>query len=414
MLASRLACVVVSVLPLLGCYATATHAGDAGARVDASAVTDAARNGDTFVIPLRGCDDAPTLGLDTTETVAAAAGVVPAPGSCWDSLEPYVFRRVEVPALTGVEIRTDGADAPVAHFFEGCAPAGERCVSFGPSGFFAPFEPTRTTYYGNPSATPRSLIVAFWWVGDGETPFVITTRSGPVAEHGACDRARSLEPGELVPAATARGGTYESWSCWYLPESHFYDVEVPARHVALPLEGSQALRATGGCDCAPLATPDPLVNLSSRPTTLHLEAEPSAPLGVRFEPLPDAAICEAAPRLLVDGLVREIERFPRLISGIGDCVYNDPHHYTVEIPALRSVEVELALRTPYPAVHLLGSCGDPGSCERAELSSRGDETRTLRLDNTSAVTVTRHLVVGSEGPAEGTLEGTMRARLVEE
>jgi hypothetical protein len=221
---------------LAGCYASSGAPEDAGtSRPDASVALDAPRGAAQ-------CGEAALLALDTTEAIDVTQAIVPELGSCWSGDEAYVFRRIEVPPLTGVEIRTEGADAPVVHLHEECSLGdGDRCVRFGPSGFFSPGEPVRTTYYGNPERTARSLYVAFWWVGEGETPFRVITRSSPVAEHGACDRPEPLAPNDLVTAGSARGGTYESWSCWYLPESHFYDVALPGMHVAVPLEGSHAV-----------------------------------------------------------------------------------------------------------------------------------------------------------------------------
>jgi hypothetical protein len=351
------------------------------------------------------------LGLDATELVEVTQGIVPAEGSCWSTDEAHVFRRIEIPPRTGVEIRTEGADAPVVHLHEGCSLGdSDRCVRFGPSEAFLPGETVRTTYYGNPEPTARSLYVSFWWVGDGETPFRVSTRSSAVAEHGACDRPESLSPGELVGAAAERGGTYESWSCWYLPESHFYDVSVPAMHVAVPMDGSQPLRATGGCDCAALSSSDPLVNLSNVATTLHLEADPLEAVGVRFEPLPPVASCEQGVALPLDGVARPLDRFPRLVSGLGRCAYDDPHHYAVEIPPGRSLVVEASLNTDYPSLALLEACGTdtcvgPASFERTDSVMRA----TFRHDSDGPLT--RILVVGSDGPAAGPLEGTLSARL---
>jgi hypothetical protein len=401
----------LSTLVFAGCYTTATGSGDAGVPPS----PDARRGTDAPLLTPR-CVDAPILGLDTTESIDIAQAVLPEEGSCWSSSEePYVFRRIEVPPLTGVEIRTDGVDAPVVHLHESCAPQGgeDRCVRFGPSGFFGPGERERTTYYGNPERTPRLLYVSFWWVGEGETPFTVTTRSGSVAEHGACDQPSSLVPGELRAAETSRGGTYESWSCWYLPESHFYDVEVPARHVAVPLEGSQLLRATGGCDCAALTSPDPLVNLTNEPQVLHLEAEPSQAIGVRFEPLPSVAVCEDAEVLPLDGVTRPLARFPRLIAGLGECAYNDPHYYSVEIPARRSVEIEASLLTPYPTLQLLSRCRSGEECTYPEVLERGDSRLVAVIPNDGDTTLVQLVVVGSEGPAEGPLEGTLSARLLD-
>jgi hypothetical protein len=396
---------LITISLLAGCYASSAAPEDAStSSPDASATLDAPRSAAQ-------CDEAALLGLDATELVDVAQAAVPEVGSCWSGNEAYVFRRIEIPPRTGVEIRTEGADAPVVHLHEQCSlGGGDRCVRFGPSGFFGPGEPVRTTYYGNPESTARSLHVAFWWVGEGETPFRVTTRSGPVAEHGACDRPMLLGPDELVSASAERGGTYESWSCWYLPESHFYDVELPAMHVAVPLEGSQLLRATGGCDCAPLASSDPLVNLSDAPTTLHLEVDPSQPIGLRFEALPDVASCEQAEALPLDGIARPVERFPRIVSGLGRCAYNDPHHYLVEIPAGRSLIVEASLLTPYPTIQLLDACGAE-ECTYPEPVERTDSTLRATFRNDTDAPLARILVVGSEGPAEIPLEGTLSARL---
>jgi hypothetical protein len=392
---------------LAGCYASSGAPEDAGtSRPDASVALDAPRGAAQ-------CGEAALLALDTTEAIDVTQAIVPELGSCWSGDEAYVFRRIEVPPLTGVEIRTEGADAPVVHLHEECSLGdGDRCVRFGPSGFFSPGEPVRTTYYGNPERTARSLYVAFWWVGEGETPFRVITRSSPVAEHGACDRPEPLAPNDLVTAGSARGGTYESWSCWYLPESHFYDVALPAMHVAVPLEGSQLLRATGGCDCAPLSSSDPLVNLSDAATMLHLEADPTQAIGLRFEPLPAVASCERAAALPLDGIARPVERFPRIVSGLGRCAYNDPHHYAVEIPPGRALLVEASLLTPYPSIQLLEACG-ADACTSPEPFERTDSSLRVTFRNESDAPLTRILVVGSDGPAELPLEGTLSARLID-
>jgi hypothetical protein len=303
---------LAGLLSLAGCY-TSTHTttDDAGASDDAVSRREDALAPDAFVAPLRACADAPLLVLDGTEPVSVDEAVVPGDASCWPGERRHVLRRIVIPPLTGVEVVTRSADAPFTHFHEQCVPGAEdRCVRFGPWDIPGGLS-ERTTYYGNASTSARTLVVSFGWVGDAVSPFTVTTRSSPVGPQGACDGAATLEPDVLRAADGTRGGTYESWHCWYLPESHFYDVTLPPRHVALPLEGSQSLRATGGCECAPLASADPLVNLGDAPTTLHLEAVPSRPIGVRLVPLPDVAVCDGAELLPIDGVARPLAAFPR-------------------------------------------------------------------------------------------------------
>lgn len=406
----------LATLLVSGCYTSSGAVLDA--RVsgpDASAQPpDAGAPPDAFSRPVRGCSDAPPLVLNGSEEVPVAHAVVPGVDTCWPDEETRVFRRLDIPARTGIEIRTEGTDAPVVHVHETCVLVeADRCVRYGESGFFDPGQRSRTMYFGNAEPVARTLYVSFWWVGDGETPFTVTTRTHAVAPQGACDQPEPLTSDTLHAPASLRGGTHESWHCWYLPESHFYEITIPPRHVALPLPGSQPLRAVGGCDCAPLASTDPLVHFGETPARVQLEADPTRPLGVTFAPIPSSATCESPSALVLDGVARPIDRFPRLFAGLGVCAYNDPHHYTVTVPAGRTVELAGSLNSPYPLVQLVRACDAPEACEALPFVRRDDASFAVHLDNDSDAPVTHHLVVGAEGPLEGPLEGSLTARVLD-
>ncbi len=357
------------------------------------------------------CETAPRLGLDARVEVNEVAAASPPDTSCWSggtSVRSYYA--LEIPPGVGVEIRTEGTEAPVPGLFDRCAPGGERCRSFAASGFFSPGETRYDIYYGNHEAVPVQLTLSLWWVSETPQPFVITTRSVPVAEHGRCEDARPLGENELVPPSE-RGGTYENWDCVHPPESLFYDITIPAGHVAIPLAGAQSPSARLGCGCEPgSASPDPLVNLGDEPQPIVIEARPSEAVGVRFAPLPDSATCGAAT-LPIDGVDRALDVFPRLISGFDFCAYNDAHHFTLEIPAGAEVEVSALLDTPYPTMGVRDTCEEL-DCTREGLERSADRRMSLVLRNPTDAPVLRYVTFGSEGPAEGPLTGEVRARVL--
>lgn len=261
-------------------------------------------------------------------------------------------------------------------------------------------------YFGNVEPATVVLHLQLFWVGEAPSPFSLETRSTPIAAHSVCERALPLSPDTLIPASSERGGTYESWECNRLPESHFYEAIVPPQSVMIALPGSQYLNAHP-CGCEPLLE-DLLVNLEATPRVIQLEATPSEPLGMRIAALPPNATCEGATPLALDGAEQALVPFPRLVSGVDECAHNDVHYFVVEVPPRSTVEVSARLNTPYPTLALAAACGD--ACTRSEVALP-DGTRILTWSNENDAPITRWILVGSDGPAEGPLEGTVRARL---
>lgn len=367
--------------------------------------------------PGRTCEDAPRLGLNARVERIDPAGATPPPaGACWSgTLGPQLYYRLELPSRTGVEITTRGTNAPVPGLVDRCTPGADRCRFYNSNGSFSPGETERVTYVGNPEAEPRTLFLYTWWVGDEVAPFSLETRSFTLSEHARCEDARTLPAGELVAPSTERGGTYESWDCWYLPESQFYLLTVPPGSAAVELPGSQLLRARAQCTCGGETGEDWLVNLGDAPRTVLIEAAPGEPIGARIAPIGDTGTCDTAPALIVDGPAVSLATYPRALRAEAECStvsggVGAPTWFAVDVPAGATVSVTGTLTTPYPVLVAFDGCGGEG-CQQAE--GRPDGTYVLELTNPSDLPVRRYVLAGDGFPGPATeASGTLQARRV--
>lgn len=286
------------------------------------------------------CAGAPELPID-----AIMRGVEPnvgpaAFGLCWSGSSVLGYFRLRLPARTGVEIITRGEAPPIASVTDRCGagPDGE-CNHFGANGFFGPDESERTHYVGNPTDETWSLIVGVWWGQDWPlAPFDIETRSAPLPAESACESARLLGAGELVPATP--GGFFDA--CGNSDNGRFYRIEIPPMSRAIPMEGVDYLHPIGSCNCSFDGTDSfetTLENLSDEPRFALLFAETN--VGFAVEPMPPSARCESAPSLSLDGEPTWVDMgfagHPAIACDEG---FSDGAHFVrVEVPASTTVVV---------------------------------------------------------------------------
>ncbi|MBX3270560.1 MAG: hypothetical protein KF729_09880 [Sandaracinaceae bacterium] len=391
----------------------------------------------------RACATAPLLPNDHRLRVDPTGATPPPAGSCfrasifgfdeYDTRYRELSYRIEVPARTGVELTVSETDRiPYLALVEGCdvAPGEERCVTYGASTLFE--STPGVFFFGNPEGVTKPLVLSLRWSGLGDeaipTPFTLETRSFSLPAEAACEAARPLAPGALLPARSERGGTYENWHCIRLPEAHFHEITIPAWHQTVALPDSQVLRQRAECGCDPRGGYTNLLdNFTDAPRTVVLERDPSQPLGVRYAPLPPNATCERASRLDVagsEGAMRPLEVTP-YARGVAEwrpdacSATNEAIWYRVTVPAGRTVRVRGRVSgSPYLALFALpGACtGEPSEgCDRGENTSIDEAFTHLHLDlaNPSTEAVERVLVLGYEGPDSGPLAGTLGAHLLE-
>ncbi len=420
---------------LTGCYQSGdVLTQDSGVRSDAVVARDAPP---TVIMgdPLR-CETAPLVPIDARiENIDASGALSPEEGSCWEpnSERRAVYYQVEVPAHTGVEVRTTSAtDAPIVSFVDRCTDTESRCIFFQNTDGDAGAATSRRWYYGNPSDATQRLILSLYWfptsaMTGAEPPgvFTLETESHALPTEATCETPLSLPADTLLPASTARGGTYENWDCIRRPEAHFVTITIPPRDQAIALDGSQPLNQRSECGCTPEARfPNELSNFTDAPRTLTLERIPEQPIGVRYAALPVNATCTNATLLEVgadeaSAATEPVASYDAAVSehradACGS--YNDAVWYRVMVPAGRRVRVRAELNSPYPALHALNAaCGavDADSCTPGERLEANNIF--VDLTNTTAAAVERTVVVAYDGPpGEGPLLGIVSAFLVGE
>ena len=421
---------------LSGCYQSGdVLTQDSGVHVDAVA-QDTARDAPPTVVtgdPLH-CETAPLVPIDArVENIDATGALSPEEGSCWtpNRERRAVYYRVEVPAHRGIEVRTSSAtDAPVVGFVDRCTEAVSRCIFFQNSNGDAGTAMSRRWYYGNPSDATQSLVIALHWfptsaMTGGEPPgvFTLETESHALPSEATCETPLSLGADTLLPASTSRGGTYENWECIRRPEAHFVSITIPPRSQAIPLEGSQQLNLRLECGCTPgLPFVNQLNNFTDTPRQVTLERIPNMPFGVRYAALPTNATCDGASPLEI--AANEASARPTTVAtyayGISEyrvdacSAYNDAVWYRVSIPAGRRVRVTSSVNSAYPLLAaLMGACGTGADGETCTRAVYDGSALALDLENLSATTIERTLVVGSTGPDISPIVGTIRAFFVE-
>lgn len=414
---------------LIGCYQSGNVlTQDAGVRSDAP-MQDAGRDAQpTMPIgdPLR-CEAAPLLPIDArVESIDPSEALSPPEGSCWDP-DPertVLYYRLEVPPHTGVEVQATGLNAPTISFTEGCLAGTSRCVFYQDTSGGGS-DATSRWYYGNPSDSAQSLIINLHWYPRSlpRSTFSLETKSYPLPTEATCETPIALAPDTLLPASTARGGTYENWDCIRSPEAHFVAITVPPRSQAIALEGSQPLQQRSECGCTPgLPFVNQLNNFTDVPTTVLLERNPTEPIGVRYAALPANASCEDATLLEVAENEASARATPlssyaaRISETRADscATYHEAIWYRVTIPAGRRLRVRAVINTSYPSLAaLLGPCGSALGTERCESAMRGDSDSTLELTNPGATAIERTLVVGDDGKGGLAITGSISAFFVE-
>jgi hypothetical protein len=415
---------------LFGCYETGNVlTQDVGPTADA-VTQDTARDAPTPLIgdPLY-CDTAPFLGLDTRiENVDPTGALSPEEGSCFEpnSEVRLLHYRVEIPARTGVEVRTAGTNPPVVSFTDRCGRGGaSRCVFFQNTNGDSGTATSRRWYYGNPSDATQTLWVNLKWFpttaasgGRAPAPFSLETQSYALPVESNCETPLSLPENTLLPASPARGGTYENWECVRRTEAHFVSITIPPRSQAVALAGSQGLNQRSECGCTPgLPFVNLLNNFSDAPSTVTLERIPEEPIGVRYAALPANATCARAIALEV--AANEASARPTPIAAYAATIsefresacgaFNDAVWYRVTIPPGRSVRVRAEMNSPYPVLAAFSACGEAGSAECTDLETG------LALANPTGAAIEQTIVVGYEGPpAETPIVGSISAFLTVE
>ena len=421
---------------LSGCYQSGdVPTQDAGVRADA-VTQDTSRDAPPTVVSgdLLRCETAPLVPIDArVENIDPTGALSPEEGSCWEPNNELkiVYFRMDVPAHTGIEVRTSSAtDAPIVSFVDRCTDAVSRCIFFQNTNGDAGTATSRRWYYGNPSDVTQSLVLNLRYfptsVMAGGTPpsvFTLETRSHALPTEATCETPLTLSADTMLPASTARGGTYENWECIRRPEAHFVSITIPPRSQAIPLEGSQLLNLRLECGCTPgLPFVNHLNNFTDVPQRVTLERVPDERIGVRYAALPTNATCDRASPLEVaaNEASARITTIATYASGISESradacsAYNDAVWYRISIPAGRRVRVTSSLNSPYPVLAALrGACGTGADGETCTRGVYDGVALSLDLENPSTTTVERTLVVGSDGPDMSPLVGSLTAFFVE-
>ena len=385
-------------------------AGDAGARDDAAAF-DARSDAPVTLVGTAECDEAPLLPLDVTvreQPISDAVAPPPSPASCWSGLLlPSLFYRIELPPLTGAEVRaqvTDGGPRADVSFTDRCAPppGSDQCAYYQTT-FVGP---NAASFVSNSTDSTIYVVVRVSFEEPLSGTVAITTVRYDLGNEIVCDRAPALPPD--APVVSGRGNVIDN--CDYTAERVFHTVTLPPRTKLEPLDGVPATPGAWSCTCG---VPPELRNTADSPAVRTVASPAQQRVGWTAVDLEPNATCDRAIAVAASAPAppAALDRGGDLETGC-DLRVESPLYYSVLVPAATRVTVTA---TPSgtsgdSGLVVLGMTGCAGSCIG---TNSGLAIYDVALTWENAGSADRELIVavGIDGGAPSGSSVSVRAEL---